>query len=550
MRISRKLGLIVLIPLAFQLTWLGLVLTVVERAAQENIAEARTDEKIVLQITNLSGFADTGLADFNSLLLGNSRPTRGSSIDFSADAMKMRQAATSAGEELSGLMRKGSMSVSSYNEMRRSLDLNLKINIVLSLALSLFMIVFFFHQLRKRLRQLTENSLLYAANQPLLPALKGDDEVAHLDKVFRRVAQSLDEISKRQSVIADNTANVIFALDNNGRVLSMNRAVQRLWGFTPEEFLGARLNSFVIAGGNFDIGKKLAKIVESDEGSFETRLRKADGSLIDVLWVLRWMEKDESFAGVAHDISARKHAERITLEFSTLMRRGLQGPLDYIRGLFQEIGKSRDFSEKAKVKAASAEAEISRLIKLLDDFLKIDKLANTSAKPVIQMNSAQSLMETAVLSIKDWAARKRVSAKILESKSVVFAEGDQIVRVLINLISNAIKFSPPQSEVLISTNETDDYIEFVVSDKGPGIAPKDQSKVFEKFKQLDQSHEVKVKGTGLGLAICESIVCRHGGEIGVTSDGATGSQFWFRLPKPKDKNSELFGELFGDADGE
>ncbi len=550
MRISRKIGLIVLFPLTFQLVWLSTVLMVVEGSGRENIAESQADREIGSLITNLAGVADHGLADFNSILIGDARGKGGSTPDFSNAAAKMRQAAQNAEIELSEEVQKASLRSSNYNDMRRFLDLSLKIGITANILLTIAMVVYFNRSLRRRLSLLADNSLLYAANQPLLPALKGDDEIAALDKIFRKAAQALDETGRRQSIIADNTANVIFALDGNGRVLSMNRTVQRLWGFPPEDFLGARLNNFVIAGKNFDLGKKLANVVESGEGNFETRLRKADGELIDVLWVLRWMEKDGTFAGVAHDISERKHAERITLEFSTLMRRGLQGPLDFIQGLFQEIGKSSDFSEKAKVKAASAESEISRLIKLLDDFLKIDKLADTKAKPVVQMNSAKSLMETAVLSIRDWAARKKVNAKVIDSQTMVFAEGDQIVRVLINLISNAIKFSPPQSEVLISTNETDDYVEFVVSDKGPGIAPHDQAKVFEKFKQLEQSHETKTKGTGLGLAICESIVSRHGGSIGVTSDGSTGSQFWFRLPKPKNKNSELFGELFGDSDGD
>ena len=550
MRISRKIGLIILFPLTFQLVWLGTVLMVVESSGRENIAESSADTKIGSLITNLAGVADRGLEDFNSILIGDSRSNGGSAPNFATVSEKMQQAAKNAGLELREEVEKASLRSAGYNEMRRFLDLSLKVGITLNIMLSIAMVVYFNRSLRKRLGVLADNSLLYAANQPLLPALKGDDEIAALDKIFRKAAQALDETGRRQSIIADNTANVIFALDGNGRVLSMNKTVQRLWGIAPEDFLGARLNNFVIAGKNFDLGKKLANVVESGEGNFETRLRKSDGELIDVLWVLRWMEKDGTFAGVAHDISERKHAERITLEFSTLMRRGLQGPLDFIQGLFQEISKSRDFSEKAKVKAASAESEISRLIKLLDDFLKIDKLADTKAKPVVQMNSTQSLMETAVLSIKDWAARKKVSAKILDSQSMVFAEGDQIVRVLINLISNAIKYSPPQSEVLISTSETDDYVEFVVSDKGPGIALQDQAKVFEKFKQLEQSHEIKVKGTGLGLAICESIVSRHGGSIGVTSDGSTGSQFWFRLPKPKSKNSELFGELFGDSDGD
>lgn len=606
--LARKIFLIVLFPLVFQLLLLAAVLTALERAGQDYAAEAHTDVIFGSLTDCLTSLAGTGMFDY-ICLAGNDDSAKRNAIQserrLSLDIGALRKAVSgdddatkdrvekllalfeksgkllsvetkegqipieknndliaknmlAACESTSGIaepvrsllderLESGSARALSYNEMRRSLDFILKAGIFASILISLSLLFFFNWSIRKRLGILTENSLLYAANQPLLPPLKGDDEISNLDKIFRQSAQTLEETGRRESIIVDNTANVMFSLDATGRIASINRAVQRLWGYTADECLGARLNKFVASAGNFDPTKRLAEIAEKNEGSFESQLRKADGSLIDVLWVMRWMEGKQTYAGVAHDISERKHAERITLEFSNLMRSGLQGPLDFVRSVFKEIGESSALSSKAKSKAASAESGISRLIALLDDFSKIDKLADKTSKPILQTVRAQTLMKTAVESIRDWAVRKNVEPKIGDSDFVVFAETDQIVRVLINLISNAIKFSPPQSEVLISASETPDYVEFVVKDNGPGISPEDQAKVFEKFKQLEQAHETKSKGTGLGLAICESIVSKHGGEIGVTSDGATGSQFWFRLPKPKDRNSDLFGELFGDV---
>ncbi len=604
--LARKIFLMVLFPLVFQLLLLGAVLVVLERAGQDYAAERHTDTIFGSLIDCLTEMAGTGIFDYLTIATNNDSARQkaieserrtalesdslrkfvsddddatkehveklfvayekigilispesnenlpaGNTTVLAKNMLDAYKGTTPIVEQirsiLSEQLESSSARAFSYNEMRRSLDFILKSGIFFSIVISLFLLLFFNWSIRKRLGILTENSLLYAANQPLLPPLKGDDEISNLDQIFRQSARTLEETGRRESIIVDNTANVMFSLDATGRIASINRAVLRLWGYTADECLGARLNKFIASGSNFDPARKLAEIVERKEGSFESRLRKADDSLIDVLWVLRWMEGEQTFAGVAHDISESKHVERITLEFSNLMRSGLQGPLDFIRSVFKEIGDSSALSSKAKLKAISAESGISRLIALLDDFSKIDRLADKTAKPILQTARAQTLMETAVESIKDWAARQNVEPKIVQSDFVVFAEADQIVRVLINLISNAIKFSPAQSVVLISASETPDYVEFVVSDKGPGISEENQARVFEKFKQLEQAHETKSKGTGLGLAICESIVSKHGGEIGVTSDGATGSQFWFRLPKPKDRNSDLFGELFGDS---
>lgn len=97
---------------------------------------------------------------------------------------------------------------------------------------------------------------------------------------------------------------------------------------------------------------------------------------------------------------------------------------------------------------------------------------------------------------------------------------------MINLLSNAIKFSPEGSEVLIKAVPSEDCLMVIVKDNGPGIAPEEQEKVFDKFyKKGDKD------GSGLGLAISKGIIEAHGGIIGVISDGVKGASFYFKLPK-------------------
>jgi len=599
--LARKIFWIVLVPLAFEVTFLSAILLLLNRAEREYAAEAHAGEiiaKLNLCMTDMTGM---GMFTYIYLLTGSERPlnnakqsaefmrkhiaplqamvanddlaTRerinqflkmyerslhsvsqtaaisvkrmqasppelGTGVDKEGAVAEIRsgresshQVAGLGNEIISEQLQVSTNRGKRYDDFRRTVDLILKLGIAASFAISLGLAIYFNRYMRERIESLMSNTVLYASNKPLLPPISGEDEIAMLDKIFRESARALEEAGQRERVVLENAANVIFAMDAGGRILSINQSVERLWGYRTEDCLGARLSRFVVGSDAEAVGKKLAEIQRGAEGSFESQLRKADGTLTDVLWALSYSEIDKTIAGVAHDISERKRMERLKLEFSDVMRRGLHVPLESIQALFQRMEKSAEsLPEKAVAKASSGAKEIARLMRLLDDFVDIDVNASEISRENLQRVKVQDLMETAALSLKDWAAKRSVSINSATSEAMVVADGGQIVRVLVNLIANAIKFSPPESEVKVSVLLADGCVEFQVIDRGPGIAPENQKAVFEKFKQLEQQQQTKVSGTGLGLAICQSIVSKHNGSIGVRSDGRTGSTFWFRLP--------------------
>ncbi len=111
-------------------------------------------------------------------------------------------------------------------------------------------------------------------------------------------------------------------------------------------------------------------------------------------------------------------------------------------------------------------------------------------------------------------------------------DGARIVQLLINLVSNAIKFSPPGREIRVWAEEKDDaWVRTFVKDQGHGIPASYQQRIFERFVHVETADKRDKGGTGLGLAICKAIVEQHGGRIGVDSEPGVGSTFWFDLPK-------------------
>jgi signal transduction histidine kinase len=112
----------------------------------------------------------------------------------------------------------------------------------------------------------------------------------------------------------------------------------------------------------------------------------------------------------------------------------------------------------------------------------------------------------------------------------ITTDADRLARVLINLLGNAIKFSPPGETVSLDLRTTDKQLEVSVTDHGRGIPEGYHEVIFERFKQVEESDAKEKSGSGLGLAICKSIIEQLGGTIGVESTFGKGSRFWFRLP--------------------
>jgi signal transduction histidine kinase len=144
--------------------------------------------------------------------------------------------------------------------------------------------------------------------------------------------------------------------------------------------------------------------------------------------------------------------------------------------------------------------------------------------------------------LRPLAAEKVVTleANIPGPSILVCADRDKINQVLMNLIGNAIKFTPAQGRVAVSASKNGkESVRVSVSDTGPGIPPEEKEKIFDKFYQIAGVEGPKPRGTGLGLAICKALVELHGGRIWVESDLSGGSNFTFTLPAAESEQMKL-----------
>lgn len=175
--------------------------------------------------------------------------------------------------------------------------------------------------------------------------------------------------------------------------------------------------------------------------------------------------------------------------------------------------------------------EVDRLRRLANTLLDIEKIESDELETKIEEVSLTTIVQTSIDSLKPFARSSNVTLEDNSDKaSLLKCDEDRTIQVLINLLGNAIKFSPKGSTVTVSSDASDDHIRIRVADKGPGVPPDQQRLLFKKFSQLEQSAETKKLGTGLGLYICKMLITAQKGQIGFEPGEDKGSVFWFELP--------------------
>jgi two-component system phosphate regulon sensor histidine kinase PhoR len=176
------------------------------------------------------------------------------------------------------------------------------------------------------------------------------------------------------------------------------------------------------------------------------------------------------------------------------------------------------------------ETEIDNLTQLVNELLELSRIESGKAPLSFQRIHPCNLLKPAYERMTLQAERARLEL-VLDCESdlpLVFADPDRISHVLINLVHNAIKFTPPEGKITLSAYQDEDYIVFYVRDTGVGIPKKDLTRIFERFYKADQARSGG--GTGLGLSIARHMIESHGGYIWVESEEDIGSTFYFTLP--------------------
>ncbi len=412
-------------------------------------------------------------------------------------------------------------------------NLCIALGIMVNFGVALALAVFFGRSITNRLNVLTSNNVRFAAAQPLIPPLAGDDEIAGLDKSFHTMANLLVVARRKEESIVENAHEVICSIDAAGRFTRLNKACHAVFGRPPSELLNQRAINIVDEDDKTKFGDYLAKArTELSVVAREIVICLGDGSERYTQWSFTWSPEEETVICVVLDLSERKAIEKLRREYYSMISHDLRSPLTSMLLTLEALQKNiyGVLPDKAKNRTIQAGQSARMLIELVNNILEVEKLDSGMVSPSLTVIEVVPLVEEALTVVRGLAEAKSVE---LQSKYTPFAfraDGELLLRLLVNLLTNAIKYSPENGVVTLSAQMVEGTVRVAVSDQGPGIPEEHREAVFARFRQLENQDESLMKGSGLGLAICRAIVQAHGGTISVDSEVGKGSCFWFSIP--------------------
>lgn len=239
---------------------------------------------------------------------------------------------------------------------------------------------------------------------------------------------------------------------------------------------------------------------------------------------------------ISFGIADEADALQARKDLLSMVSHDLRSPLTSLRvsvGMFLG-GAFGEMNAEATKRLESMGASVDLLIRMINDLLDVERLEAGYLKFNVKTVDTHDLLKMAIQAVSGIAEAKRIDIKVVGNRLNIAADPDRVIQVLINLLSNSIKFSPVNSTIEVRVSGLrNGSTEFRVIDQGRGIPAAKLSSIFNPYVQAGTHADVEKLGSGLGLTIAKKIVEAHGGTIGVCSEVGKGSQFWFRLRAQK-----------------
>ena len=345
--------------------------------------------------------------------------------------------------------------------------------------------------------------------------------------------------TKRSEAILLSTSDGIIVFDADDRVTFANPAAETLLGRGAEELVGLITDTWTIFGLATD---PEGPVQETGTQTREVRMEEPAHRIVDVRVDPVFDDRHAYLGSVCtiRDVTAEREAMQMKNEFVSTVSHELRTPLTSIKGYIDLIldGEAGEVNEIQQEFLSIVKENSDRLVELINDMLDISRIESGRIVLKVQPLDIAERVCGAVNTFKAVLDQQGRSIHVDVPDELPKAAGDpdRVGQVLINFISNAIKYSPEGGDVYVSADFEDDRVKVGIRDEGIGIAPEDQARLFTKFYRVDSSLTREIGGTGLGLSICKSIIELLGGEVGVDSEQGKGSTFWFTLPLASERH--------------
>ena len=355
----------------------------------------------------------------------------------------------------------------------------------------------------------------------------------------KRAEGALRESEARTRTILETAADAVITVDENGIIIAANRASEDMFGYSQSRLIGASIGMLAPEALRRQLATYLSRLTpQSDEahgGLYEAEGLRSDKSTFpfEFTATATSIQGRRLVTAFVRDISERKEMERMKTEFISTVSHELRTPLTSITAALGLVadGLAGQIPAEAFELIAIAHRNSERLVRLTDDILDVERMESGRLRYDLQIHDLRSLVDQALEANRAFADHCHVLFTLADEAPGVRlkVDGDRLLQVITNLLSNASKFSPPGATVAVTIGQDGATVRVAVADQGPGISRALAPRIFQKFAQGDSSDSRHRGGAGLGLSICQAIINDLGGRIGYESEPGHGATFFFEL---------------------
>lgn len=392
-------------------------------------------------------------------------------------------------------------------------------------------------EIRRGAKRFTEGDLKYR-----LPSIE-TEELASLSASLNHMAGQLEEKitnsnrqqNQLQAVLTSMVEGVV-AVDKEERIISVNQAAAKIFDSSTEELQGRLIHEVIR---NRDLQGFVEKALLNEASVEQDIFFYKNGERIINAYCNPLQDTDGKQIGtlvVLYDVTHIKRLENIRKDFVANVSHEIKTPLTAINGFVETLQQGAiDNPEESRRFLQIISKHVKRLNSIVEDLLSLSRLEQKDKQQQFKLETIniQRILNSAILLCQSKADGKHIFIDLVcEEDLTAKLDPNLFEEVFVNLIDNAIKYSPEGKNINITTESNDSNILIHFKDQGVGIEKQHLDRLFERFYRVDTARSRNLGGTGLGLAIVKHIVQLHGGHITVESTPGAGSTFSIFLPKP------------------
>ena len=399
--------------------------------------------------------------------------------------------------------------------------------------------------------------LLAVLARQILLIVDNDRLRRNLERLVEERTRLLNQISQQADLMLASVGDGIYGVDRVGNVTFVNPAAATSLGYRADDIIGreahATFHDNQSDGTPFPVQScYITEAIQSGRtaSAEEDNYRRADGLSIPVEVTASPLVDETGRAigavVVFRDVTQRREVDRMKSEFISMVSHELRTPLAAIRGSLGLLsgGALGELTPSAARMTDIALVSSDQLGRLINEILDVERIESGLLSMNLATHQAHLLIEAAVSQVLVIAEEAGVRVSISQTEGQVYADADRVVQTLLNVLSNAIKFSHSGGYVSVRSEAKGEFVEFAIRDDGRGIPEDKLDEVFYRFHQVDSSDARDKGGFGLGLSISRSIVERLGGRIWARNNSGAGATFLFTLPAhPPDYMTEEAGSI-------